>query len=76
MSKKLNRLRRVVGKLSLRYGAEDMDVLRLRQDLNALEALGEVQAEERRKEATCRYTFGSLAKQHFRASRAADPSPH
>jgi hypothetical protein len=72
MSKKLDKLRRLVQKLGDRYGKEDGDVLHLQQELDALETLGEAQVEERRKQQTCRYTFGSIAKRHFLDSKQAE----
>ena len=65
MGKKIDRLRRVVQKLGDRYGADDVDVMRLQQELLALEAAGERQCVERRKVQLCRYTFGSVARQHY-----------
>ena len=72
MGKKLDKLRRLVQKMGDRYGKVDLDVLRLKQELDALEALGEEKVEERRKVQTCRYTFGSIAKQHFHDSKQAE----
>ena len=47
MSKKVDKLRRLVAKLSARYGDGDADVLRLQSDLDALEVLtGARQAKE------------------------------
>ena len=65
MGRKIDRLRRVVQKLGARYGDDDMDVQRLRQELVALETAGERQCVERRKVQLCRYTFGSVARQHY-----------
>lgn len=72
MSKKLDKLRRLVQKMGDRYGKDDLDVQRLKQELDALEIIGEEKIEERRKVQTCRYTFGSIAKQHFRDSKQAE----
>ena len=68
MSKKMDKLRHLVQKLGARYGVDDVDVVRLRQELEALEALGKPQIVERRKTQVCRYNFDSVARQHFRAS--------
>ena len=74
MSKKMDKLRRLVQKLGTRYGMDDVDVVRLRQELEALEAMGKPQIVERRKAQVCRYNFDSVARQHFHAAKP--PIPH
>lgn len=66
MARKIDKLRSVVQELGDRYGAADADVMRLQQALGALEGSAVVQQVERRKAQVCRYSFGSLARQHFR----------
>jgi len=73
MGKKIDQLRRVVTKLGVRYGEDDADVQCLRRELEVLEAVAEAPREERRRAQQCRYTFGSLARQHYEASRLQNP---
>ena len=72
MGKKLDNLRRVVQKLESRYGKDDVDVQRMRADLNVLEAIKEAKIVERRAATPHKHNFQSLAKQHFHASKQAD----
>jgi hypothetical protein len=65
MAKKTDKLRRVVQEMSDRYGADDADVRRLQLELDALERCDVAVQVERRKVQVCRYTFGSLARQHY-----------
>lgn len=73
MGRKIDKLRRVVQNLADRYGKDDADVMRLKQELDALEAAGEGQRVERRKVQLCRYTFGSVARQHYYDSTRNTP---
>lgn len=72
MGKKLDNLRRIVEKLETRYGKDDVDVQRMRGELNTLEAIKEAKVVERRAATPHKYNFQSLAKQHFHASKQAD----
>ncbi|APW42475.1 hypothetical protein [Rhodoferax saidenbachensis] len=67
MGKKTEKLRRVVAKLSDRYGAEDQDVLRLGLELKVLESL-EVARPERRAYKAQELMFQTPAKQLYFAS--------
>jgi hypothetical protein len=69
MGKKSEKLRRVVKKLSDRYGVDDESVLRLQSELSVLELL-EAAPPERRKYKTQELKFQSPAKQLFLASSA------
>jgi hypothetical protein len=69
MSKKLDKLRNVVGKLAARYGEHDDDVRRLQVELDALEACVVPPQFERRAPTPDKFNFQSLAKQHYNASR-------
>lgn len=69
MEKKLDKFRRLIKKLAIRYGTDDVDVLILQAELNALEAKGEPKLTERRAPHPHPYKFQSVAKQHFYASR-------
>jgi predicted lipid-binding transport protein (Tim44 family) len=46
MGKKVDKLKRVVAKLSARYGEADLDVLRLQCDLEMLESLERARREK------------------------------
>jgi len=67
MGKKTEKLRRVVRKLSDRYGAEDESVRRLQSELAVLEAL-EAPPLERRSYKTQDIKFQTPAKQLFFAT--------
>jgi hypothetical protein len=66
MPKKINKLRCLVRELKDRYGPEDSDVKRLVHELDTLEHATVAKQEERRAVQICRYSFGSVARQHFR----------
>jgi hypothetical protein len=68
MGKKIDKLRCVVREMGDRYGVDDADVMRLQQDLGALERSIVDKPVERRKVQVCRYSFGSVARQHFRGN--------
>jgi hypothetical protein len=70
MGKKIDNLRCVVQEMGDRYGADDVDVRQLKQELRALEVHAEARPEERRKTQICRYTFGSVARQKFNSLSA------
>jgi hypothetical protein len=69
MSKKLDKLQRVIGKLKNHYGAEDEDVHRLQLELDALVALSRCPSSSRGLVSADKYNFQSLAKQQYYASR-------
>jgi hypothetical protein len=71
MGKQIDNLRRVVQDLELRYGKGDVDVQQLQSELDASEQVKERFA-ERRPATPHKYNFGSLAKQHFYASKPRD----
>lgn len=64
MGKKTGKLRRVVTKLSERYGPEDEDVVRLQSELQVLESL-EVRRPERRSYKPQEFKFQTPAKQLY-----------
>lgn len=64
MGKKIEKLRRVVNKLSNRYGADDIDVQRLQSELEVLLAL-EQRRPERRSYKVADFKFQTPAKQLF-----------
>jgi hypothetical protein len=64
MGKKTEKLRRVVNKLTNKYGPKDADVLRLQSELNVLESL-ESHRPERRSYKTADFKFQTPAKQLF-----------
>ena len=67
MGRKTEKLRRVVEKLSKRYGAHDESVQHLQSELVALESL-EAGRPERRSYKTSEFKFQTPAKQLFFAS--------
>jgi hypothetical protein len=73
MAKKTDQLRQLVHEMGDRYGADDVDVQRLQQELQALERTDVVKPVERRKLQVCRYSFGSLARQHYNDPQASLP---
>lgn len=71
MGKQIDNLRRVVQDLELRYGKGDIDVQQLQCELDGTEEVEE-RLTERRPATPHKYNFGSLAKQHFHASKPRD----
>ncbi len=67
MKKKTEKLRRIVDKLSERYGANDEDVARLQMELQLLESL-EVPRTERRSYKPQEFKFQTPAKQLYFAA--------
>lgn len=67
MGKKTEKLRRVVQKLSERYGVDDESVQRLQSELTVLESL-EVARPERRSYKPQEFKFQTPAKQLYFAS--------
>lgn len=67
MRKKIEKIRRVVAKLSDRYGADDQDVLRLQLELGVLESL-QVERLERRTYKPQELKFQTPAKQLYLAA--------
>ena len=74
MEKKLEKLRRLVQKLGARYGKDDADVIRLQEELNALQAMKPAtpQQPERRKATPLKRNFQSPTRQYFDASVPGD----
>jgi hypothetical protein len=72
MSKKLEKLKRVVSKLSARYGPQDPDVQRIQAELVLLSELETNHPELAAKKAA-KYAFQSSARQLYIASTKAAP---
>ena len=66
MIRKIDSLHYLVQELSDRYGADDADVRQLQAEWGARQEREVPVQPERRKAQVCRYTFGSVARQHYR----------
>lgn len=72
MEKKLEKLHRLVQELGARYGSDDVDVLRLKEELNTLQALKQTPRIERRKATPLKRDFQSPTRQYFDSSVPGD----
>jgi hypothetical protein len=72
MSKKMEKLKRVVSKLSARYGADDPDVQRIQVELALLSEL-ETKHPELSSKKAAKYAFQSSARQLYIASGKTAP---
>ena len=71
MRKKTEKLRRLINKLALRYGDDDVDVLRLRAELDALAATRDNHL-ERRASPEPRNDFRSATRRLYHDTTAGD----
>jgi hypothetical protein len=69
MSKRIDHLRRVVGKFKRRYGEQDEDARRLQLELDALVTRSGAQVSGSKSVASGKYSFQTLAKQQYYAAR-------
>ncbi len=72
MSKKMEKLKRIVSKLSARYGADDPDVHRIQSEMMLLSEMETKHPELSAKKAA-KYSFQSSARQLYMATGKTAP---